>query len=418
MVPPLEQSNGASDALLFDRLGKAVLKGGQSKHRHRLEDVMIFDRSAAVPNEVDCVFPFRSCDQQKSSPRVYIGTKEAAYSEKLLADLKITSIVNCLGASNSKNKFELRTNQFRYFRFDIASFPRLLLEHDKSGDSRSSSTNHNTTEAQEQLQEVLRFFRPLFDFVDEQLREGRNVLIHCLAGAHRAGATGVAYCMWRRSTMEAARLENSRKDSVDEETMIKQTRVDKVLLKEASVVIDAGVVEYNSEKSDHGVSLSDEGPRKRIRSFLLFTTLAEIQSIRPCVVPPERLMRLLELLEVAMEVGFTSRSSNTSKTMKSSRSSSSTTIPESENKNASLLLDTARGSSTTTTSTTHTGTNHKDHVDKKGSGGHGVQPRQTRSRTSMPTKPEDLSALRRILNKNITPTSRSRAILEGEDFSP
>ncbi len=36
------------------------------------------------------------------------------------------------------------------------------------------------------------FFRPLFDFVDESLAAGEPVLIHCLAGAHRAGTAGVA----------------------------------------------------------------------------------------------------------------------------------------------------------------------------------------------------------------------------------
>ena len=35
----------------------------------------------------------------------------------------------------------------------------------------------------------------LFDFVDKATAEGHGVLIHCLAGAHRAGTAGVAYIM-------------------------------------------------------------------------------------------------------------------------------------------------------------------------------------------------------------------------------
>mmetsp|Transcript_21017 Transcript_21017/g.25514 ORF Transcript_21017/g.25514 Transcript_21017/m.25514 type:complete len:91 (+) Transcript_21017:96-368(+) len=35
----------------------------------------------------------------------------------------------------------------------------------------------------------------MMDFVDQALGKGENVLIHCLAGAHRAGTTGVLVLM-------------------------------------------------------------------------------------------------------------------------------------------------------------------------------------------------------------------------------
>jgi protein-tyrosine phosphatase len=44
-------------------------------------------------------------------------------------------------------------------------------------------------------QGVLKFFRPCHDFIDEALNKGENVMVHCLAGAHRAGTTGVSYMM-------------------------------------------------------------------------------------------------------------------------------------------------------------------------------------------------------------------------------
>ena len=43
---------------------------------------------------------------------------------------------------------------------------------------------------------VLRFFLEPFKWIDAQIEQGHSVLIHCLAGAHRAGSTGVAYCMY------------------------------------------------------------------------------------------------------------------------------------------------------------------------------------------------------------------------------
>jgi protein-tyrosine phosphatase len=44
-------------------------------------------------------------------------------------------------------------------------------------------------------QGVLKFFRPCHNFIDEALNKGENVMVHCLAGAHRAGTTGVSYMM-------------------------------------------------------------------------------------------------------------------------------------------------------------------------------------------------------------------------------
>ena len=42
---------------------------------------------------------------------------------------------------------------------------------------------------------VLRFFEPTHSFIDNAMAKGHNVMVHCLAGAHRAGTTGVSYVM-------------------------------------------------------------------------------------------------------------------------------------------------------------------------------------------------------------------------------
>lgn len=43
---------------------------------------------------------------------------------------------------------------------------------------------------------VLKFYKPLFQFVDSRLGAGHNILIHCLAGAHRAGTAGISCLMY------------------------------------------------------------------------------------------------------------------------------------------------------------------------------------------------------------------------------
>ncbi len=32
----------------------------------------------------------------------------------------------------------------------------------------------------------------MFEFIEDAISNGQNVMVHCLAGAHRAGTTGVA----------------------------------------------------------------------------------------------------------------------------------------------------------------------------------------------------------------------------------
>ncbi|CAE7177735.1 DUSP9, partial [Symbiodinium pilosum] len=43
--------------------------------------------------------------------------------------------------------------------------------------------------------EALRYISPVWEFLDAALEDGCNVLVHCHAGAHRAGTTAVAYLM-------------------------------------------------------------------------------------------------------------------------------------------------------------------------------------------------------------------------------
>jgi protein-tyrosine phosphatase len=44
-------------------------------------------------------------------------------------------------------------------------------------------------------QGVLKFFEPLHAFIETALQDGKNVLVHCDLGAHRAGTVGVSYMM-------------------------------------------------------------------------------------------------------------------------------------------------------------------------------------------------------------------------------
>eukprot|EP00755_Sulcionema_specki_P005747 Sspe_Gene.33626::Locus_16395_Transcript_1_1_Confidence_1.000_Length_988::g.33626::m.33626 len=111
-----------------------------------------------------------------TSGSVYVGNEEAARVLDSLEEHRITHIVNCQGPT-SVNHHESAGN-IKYLRFPIALCP--YMRHPPSPPTH---------------EEILAYFQPYFDFVDKAISEGGNVLVHCLAGAHRAGTAGVAFIM-------------------------------------------------------------------------------------------------------------------------------------------------------------------------------------------------------------------------------
>ena len=64
---------------------------------------------------------------------------------------------------------------------------------------------------------VLRYFNVFFAFVEKVMKEGKNVLIHCLAGAHRAGTTGCAWLLYANnlSVEDAIKLGKAKRDAIN-----------------------------------------------------------------------------------------------------------------------------------------------------------------------------------------------------------
>ena len=44
-------------------------------------------------------------------------------------------------------------------------------------------------------EQLFNFLNPVHTYITACLERGENVLVHCMAGAHRAGTTGVSYMM-------------------------------------------------------------------------------------------------------------------------------------------------------------------------------------------------------------------------------
>ena len=125
-----------------------------------------------------CISIYRNLDpvwrDPKTGGKVFIGNKTAAHSKEILKANGIEAIVNC--TQSISNRFE-GDEDVEYYTFVIYRYMAEL----------NPAKTHKG---------VLEFFLPVFKWIDAQLKRGRSVLIHCLAGAHRAGTTGTAYVMY------------------------------------------------------------------------------------------------------------------------------------------------------------------------------------------------------------------------------
>ena len=126
---------------------------------------------------------------KRTGGTIYVGNEVAARGPAdTLHKAGITHVVNC--TDDMPNFCEVpetfhphpKAGQTRvkYLRFNVAHWC-------SAGVSRAEFP---ATDA-----EMAAFFRKLFDFVDAALAAGGSVLVHCLAGAHRAGTTGCLLLM-------------------------------------------------------------------------------------------------------------------------------------------------------------------------------------------------------------------------------
>lgn len=100
---------------------------------------------------------------------IYVGNQSAAENLTMLRQHQITHVVNCtFGESKIPN---FHTGKIKYYNFAVSHWQGFV----------------NATNAS-----VIAFSEPLFQFIENAILNGESVLVHCLAGAHRAGTTGVA----------------------------------------------------------------------------------------------------------------------------------------------------------------------------------------------------------------------------------
>jgi hypothetical protein len=111
----------------------------------------------------------------ETNATLFVGNARCATSASMLAEINVKRIVFCQARGEGEMAFR-SDPAFKYLEYPIGHWRSTL----------TMSPKPIQTQA---------YFEPLFTFVENELAAGNNVLIHCLAGAHRAGTAGVACLM-------------------------------------------------------------------------------------------------------------------------------------------------------------------------------------------------------------------------------
>lgn len=111
--------------------------------------------------------------------KIYVGNETSARQADRHAE-KITHVVNC---TDDLGNYCATNPGMSYLRFNVSYWM-------SCGESRST-----TRKSDADIVDWL--YASVFAFVDAALAKGENVLVHCLAGAHRAGTTGILLLMYK-----------------------------------------------------------------------------------------------------------------------------------------------------------------------------------------------------------------------------
>ena len=132
--------------------------------------------------KMNAIWSPRKGDQQGI---VFVGSIQAA-NEFSLREHGITAVVNCMQRPGLNT-----ATGVAYCNFDIEKWQSKMPAVAESCPQWIANPARSAAYAEA----ARALFQPVFEFVDAALAQGGNVLIHCFAGAHRAGTTGVAFIM-------------------------------------------------------------------------------------------------------------------------------------------------------------------------------------------------------------------------------
>lgn len=169
-----------------DRMVKEAIKGDGTCYDEAAKEVLAYVNSSSASRKnnkaLDAIW-----QDPKTGAKVYVGGATAAANKWLLKRKKIYAVVNCQNVTSMN--FHEKNKKFSYHRFPVTT---LAMNQEKQFDCETGAGTYNGG------------FGEAFAFMEEHLSKGRSVLIHCAAGAHRAGTVGVAWLMKQHHGLRAA----------------------------------------------------------------------------------------------------------------------------------------------------------------------------------------------------------------------
>ena len=178
---------------MLERLGAAP--GATPAGRHAsLSEIWCGSQSASTENSGSIT--------GTSGGKVYVGGIHAAQNHETLRLCNVTHVVNCMNRCGLNQQPGIE-----YYNFPIERW-RQLIDEQPLTELVSSVKDESRFQAQRMPasgEAVAAFFSGPLKFIRDTVDGGGNVLVHCWAGAHRAGTTGVAWLMHaeRLSTRQA-----------------------------------------------------------------------------------------------------------------------------------------------------------------------------------------------------------------------
>lgn len=172
----------------------AVRGGPAPALNYSQEARRLWDRLGIQPEEIGGK-EFSAVDviyRSQQGGCLYVGGERVARDLQLLRKMEISTVVNC--TTDIRNYHE--AEELQYYTFNIAWWKRTVMKTDIWGFEMPGGGEVDEEKA------ILDFLLPLMEFLEERLVRGENTLIHCLAGAHRAGTTGIL-CLMHFASLDA-----------------------------------------------------------------------------------------------------------------------------------------------------------------------------------------------------------------------
>jgi hypothetical protein len=148
---------------------------------------MCDDNKGPLPHDADAGVRPNNANLAQIIPNLFLSSIVVAMNKQLLNELKITHIINATGPKASVN-----TNAPTTLTCSGAA-PALEPRHPNAFPSEFQYLNLNIADEQDVL--ISDYFEISHKFIDQAIKDGGNVLVHCEAGISRSSTIVISYLM-------------------------------------------------------------------------------------------------------------------------------------------------------------------------------------------------------------------------------